>query len=178
MHGHKRRLQRTCSPHFSHSYSCHRCSSVRRQNKSVSSGDWSRCSPQSYVKEVAVGLPLCKSQGWSLSDRGRTLPEDHWAWSTSAGRTSLSLIHNQQHQPFWSTHSANLETKWVRPTIIQTETAGVLKVAVNIGATSLSFPAVDKTSCCGIWNTTELQKVISLVIIEIPTKTCRQTPSR
>lgn len=61
---------------------------------SVRSGDLSRYSPQSYVKAVAVGLPLCKSQGWSLSDRGQTLPEDHWAWSTSAGRTSLSLIHN------------------------------------------------------------------------------------
>lgn len=173
MHGHRRRLQHTCSPHFSHSYSCHTCSSVRRQNDfSVRSGD---CS--SFSLQYKGNLPLCKSQGWSLSDRRRTLPEGRSAWSTSAWRTSLSGTHNDHHQSFWRAHSDNRESKWVRPTIVQTKTAGVLKVALNIGAGSMCLPTVGKASCCGIRDTTELKKVISLVTVEVPTQTCRQTPS-
>lgn len=72
------------------------------------------------------------------------------------------------------THSENRESKRVGLTIVQTKTAGPLKKGLNIRATSMCLPAVDKTSCCGIWDSAELKEVISLVTVEVPTETCKQ----
>lgn len=63
------------------------------------------------------------------------------------------------------------------PTIVHAKAAGVLKVPFDVRAACASLPAVNKTSCCGIWNAAELKKVVSLVTVEVPTQTCRQTES-
>ena len=63
------------------------------------------------------------------------------------------------------------------PTIFQTETAGVLKFAFDVKAAGVRLPAVGEASGRGVHHAAQLEEVVCLVLVKVPTKTCRPTHS-
>jgi len=170
-HGHRRRLQHTCSPHCSHSYSCHTCSSGRRRN-GKGRAVWG------HVTGLETGLgtvhrkqwdsPLCKSQGWSLSDRRQTLPQAHSALNTSAGRISLSVTKQDQHQTFWRTQNVSKEWKESDKPFSRLRLQGFSKLLLTSRQPACVFQLLTKPAAVASGTPLSFRKSSAWLLLKLP----------